>query len=584
MEAAGCSGAGQPAPKRPRVEAAPGGGEQRDPGGGGGDVSGHAALLLPLIAAHLLAEPPPAAAAAADDGPGEDAAAAAAAAALRDADFEGDFALAGGAPCLPTLRRALAAAAAHDAAALALPARALRDACWEQLHSGHWAAVDVAWRDAYSLATLLAAAAAVDGDSGADGAAAAAAVDPDDGGGARGDRLQAALRQVDLAAMMGGPRFRAAVDAAAASLEAALDAAADGGDDAGGAQQPPLWLDDPPEAPAPLPPGSLADPARRVPVLSPPPALEAFLMECMVPGRPAVIRGALEAWPARARWRDARYLMRAAGRRTVPVEAGATYLEAGAALVTLRSFLEEHVLPARARRIAAAATAAAATAPAGGGGGDGDAEQRAAAPKDGAPSSSSPPPAPPPSPPRAYLAQHELFAQLPALARDVAAPDYCALGQSGAPPAVNAWLGPAGTVTPLHQDPPHNLLAQVMRVLSEVLRNEGVLLMSACATCPCTFLPAFHTCDRPSTLHHAMPCAVNRSSAASMCASTRPSRRPPCTRMRPDCTPTRAAPTSSALTSRPPFRCSRPRRSSRRCSSRGTCFTFRPSGGTLSRR
>ena len=37
---------------------------------------------------------------------------------------------------------------------------------------------------------------------------------------------------------------------------------------------------------------------------------------------------------------------------------------------------------------------------------------------------------------------------------------YCVLGE-GEVQSVNAWLGPAGTVTPLHHDPHHNLLAQV---------------------------------------------------------------------------------------------------------------------------
>jgi hypothetical protein len=59
-----------------------------------------------------------------------------------------------------------------------------------------------------------------------------------------------------------------------------------------------------------------------------------------------------------------------------------------------------------------------------------------------------------------YLAQHSLLDQIPALAADICTPDYCALGE-GKLQAVNAWLGPAGTVTPLHHDPHHNLLAQV---------------------------------------------------------------------------------------------------------------------------
>lgn len=69
----------------------------------------------------------------------------------------------------------------------------------------------------------------------------------------------------------------------------------------------------------------------------------------------------------------------------------------------------------------------------------------------------------------AYLAQHQLFDQIPALRRDVMTPDYCALlledeeGEAGAESVVmNAWFGPKGTVSPLHNDPFHNLLAQVV--------------------------------------------------------------------------------------------------------------------------
>jgi hypothetical protein len=190
--------------------------------------------------------------------------------------------------------------------------------------------------------------AAAASDSAGGSAAAAAPGDPP-----AAAALEWALKQLDLAAMMGGPRFRPDVDAAAAAVEAALAAAAplappagpgtqqqqqqqeaaaagaagSAGDAAGAAPPPPEPLRAPlfSELPAPppaLPPGALSDPARRVPV-APPPALEAFLLDYMLApdhGRPLVIRGAMEGWPALARWQDPAYLARVAGRRTVPVE------------------------------------------------------------------------------------------------------------------------------------------------------------------------------------------------------------------------------------------------------------------------
>lgn len=62
-------------------------------------------------------------------------------------------------------------------------------------------------------------------------------------------------------------------------------------------------------------------------------------------------------------------------------------------------------------------------------------------------------------------ALHFVDLQIPALAADIQTPEYTALGvdeeEGGGVQAVNAWFGPAGTVTPLHTDPHHNLLAQV---------------------------------------------------------------------------------------------------------------------------
>ena len=74
---------------------------------------------------------------------------------------------------------------------------------------------------------------------------------------------------------------------------------------------------------------------------------------------------------------------------------------------------------------------------------------------------------------KGYLAQHQLFDQIPSLRDDICAPPFCCASTAedqAAPegcerrvsPIVSAWLGPSGTVSPLHTDPYHNLLVQVV--------------------------------------------------------------------------------------------------------------------------
>ncbi|KAJ4844827.1 Lysine-specific demethylase jmj30 [Turnera subulata] len=144
-------------------------------------------------------------------------------------------------------------------------------------------------------------------------------------------------------------------------------------------------------------------------------SMESFLRDYMGKEFPVIITDSMEHWPARSKWNNLDYLLTVAGDRTVPVEVGKNYLcqEWKQELITFSQFLE---------RIQS---------------------------KD---SSSAVP---------TYLAQHPLFDQISELRRDICVPDYCFAGGGELRP-LNAWFGPAGTVTPLHHDPHHNILAQVV--------------------------------------------------------------------------------------------------------------------------
>ena len=157
-------------------------------------------------------------------------------------------------------------------------------------------------------------------------------------------------------------------------------------------------------------------------------------------GLPLVIQETLVHWPAlhERPWKNPEYLIQRTfgGRRLVPVEIGRKYTDDGWSqrILTFKTFRDEYLMHP-----------------------DSDSSENANI---------------------GYLAQHDLLRQIPLLRADICIPDFCfikppipapetPLGQRALQPELNepllnVWIGPGGTVSPLHTDPYHNLLCQVV--------------------------------------------------------------------------------------------------------------------------
>lgn len=181
---------------------------------------------------------------------------------------------------------------------------------------------------------------------------------------------------------------------------------------------------------------------------------------------PIVINKALEHWPALddRPWGSPSYLMHKTfdGRRLVPVELGRSYTDEGwgQCILPFGKFLENYLIrrtrvqehcPNERDQHSIEVSNKTAT--------KDIVDLRNEEPKIG------------------YLAQHDLFSQIPSLRNDISIPDYC-FTEPPQPletrtesehitprleePLLNAWFGPAATVSPLHTDPYHNILCQVV--------------------------------------------------------------------------------------------------------------------------
>ncbi|ODN03338.1 Lysine-specific demethylase 8 [Orchesella cincta] len=148
------------------------------------------------------------------------------------------------------------------------------------------------------------------------------------------------------------------------------------------------------------------------------PSLQEFL-SFMNTETPALLSDTINHWPALNKW-NVEYIHRVAGFRTVPVEVGQKYTSEDwtQKVMTIDEFINKYMKPSTEIKC----------------------------PDD-----------------IGYVAQYHLFRQLPELGKDIRVPEYCTLGSisDNENVEINAWFGPADTISPTHYDPNHNILVQI---------------------------------------------------------------------------------------------------------------------------
>ena len=336
--------------------------------------------------------------------------------------------------------------------------RKAAEAAWARLQTGvGW--TSSAWRECYVLGQLREATELGERASGMPACASASTATAEDGNEeeARDELLRRAMLAVDMAHIMGGPgelvqQFGRPVEALVREGQRARCLRGGNGNATHGGA---AVTDEEKEQPA-LGAGPLVTPAG-TPLLIPDvlPASAALKLdpehlleraEGLTPREfkkgyfntdtPVALGNIGSRWDAITKWRDLAWFREQHGHRNVPLEVGAYDDVANwrEEVMPFSRFIDEHLLPGLADELEPATSG-----------------------------SDSAPMADGVGPPRrkgvAYLAQHQLFEQLPSLLRDFDPPPLCDV--AGGLQRVNAWVGTAGTVTPCHFDSYDNLLGQV---------------------------------------------------------------------------------------------------------------------------
>lgn len=148
------------------------------------------------------------------------------------------------------------------------------------------------------------------------------------------------------------------------------------------------------------------------------PSIEDFSCNYFQKTKPVILTNCMEHWPAMKNWCNPNYLINVAKNRIIPIEVGNNYTKENWSqdLVKFQDFFRRQFFSDETK-------------------GESSVE---------------------------YLAQHNLFDQIPRLKQDIIVPEYCCISnQSETDIDIKAWLGPKGTVSPMHHDPKHNLLCQI---------------------------------------------------------------------------------------------------------------------------